>query len=777
MSEIQAQQWVESFRSRELEVIQLISNGLSNREIAQGLYLSIETVKWYNKQIFMKLGVKNRTQAANKAAELNLLGSEKASPSQEKTPLSGNLPSLLTSYVGREKEIGEIKDLLKNNRLVVLTGAGGSGKTRLSLKVGEALKDEYRDGVWLVELANIREPSLVAQSIASVFSITERTDAILDEVLKRYLSRRHLLLLIDNLEHLLECAPLIAELLEAAPQISVVGTSRERLHIYGEQEYPVRPLNLPDSITSSNSDNLKNVDSIALFIQRARSVDPTIAIDDEKIEDLARICVRLDGLPLAIELCAPMVKVFSLGVIADRIENSLDAMPSGPRNLPARQQTLRGAIQWSFDLLEENEKRLFVRMAVFNGGGTLQAVEAICGAGISGNIGNMLSALVNKNLVLAQERQDGEIHFGLLETIRQYGREKLLTSEKAGQLADRHARYFMKLAKQGSVELRGPNQIIWTDRVITTYDNIRAALEWVIETGETEAALQFTGYMHEFWLRHSNFEEGRGWIKRAMALPNAQQSQELYTEALNYLSWLSSLQGKTKKARTMAECALPLARSQSNKRNAVVSLLNLGLMLVLQNDDFPKGQAFLEEGRELSQEIHAEWELARSFMALAVAQSKQNEYDSALSLYSKSFDLYKKLGDIGFQCVVKRLIGDLEVKRNNVAEGVEAYRESLMIARAVKINLQIAYNFWGLARVAIVDRDHSRAVRLYLASKRILEDLGAWGSGDDPEMEEELATARAALGEAAFQTVLAEDQNMSLEEAIELALGDDIAAE
>jgi ATP/maltotriose-dependent transcriptional regulator MalT len=201
MDSLQAQPWVEKFSNRELEVLRLISNGLSNREIAQELYLSIETIKWYNRQIYSKLGVKNRTQAAYKAAELNLLDSKHASPSQEKTPFVGNLPAQLTSYVGREKEIGEIKELLKNNRLVVLTGAGGSGKTRLALKVGEALKDEYRDGVWLVELANIREPSLVLQAIAGVLNITERTDTTLSEALKRTLSRRYLLLLIDNLEH------------------------------------------------------------------------------------------------------------------------------------------------------------------------------------------------------------------------------------------------------------------------------------------------------------------------------------------------------------------------------------------------------------------------------------------------------------------------------------------------------------------------------------------------------------------------------------------------
>ena len=777
MNAFQAQPWVESFSSREFEVLELVSNGLSNREIAQKLHLSIETVKWYNKQMFMKLGVKNRIQAVNKAAELNLLDSEQAPPTQENTPPAGNLPAQLTSYVGREKEIGEIKELLKNNRLVVLTGAGGSGKTRLSLKVGEELQGEYRDGVWLVELANIHDPSLVLGMIVKVLNITERADAPLDELLKRYLGQRHLLLLIDNLEHLLACAPLIGELLAAAPHLSVLGTSRERLHIYGEQEYPVHPLDLPDPQTNMHSENLKNVESIALFIKRAHAVDPTLSLDNEALQNLARICVSLDGLPLAIELCAPMVKMFPLKVIADRIEESLDAIPSGPRNLPTRQQTLQGAIQWGYDLLEGNEMRLFERLAVFNGGGTLQAVEAICGDGISGNLGNTLSALVNKNMVLARERQDGDIYFGLLDTIRQYGRDKLIESGQADQLADRHAGYFMRLAKQGAVALRGPDQIIWTDRFIATHDNLRSALNWVIETGQVEAALQFIHDMYEFWLRHADFEEARQWFEQILALPEIQQFPELHTTAFIELSWTYWLQGKPEEARNMAEQALPLARAQPNKRNIVVSLLNLGLMLVLQTDDFDRGHSYIEEARDICQDNHIEWELARSFMALAVSHSRQKNYSEVRALYSKAFSLYQILGDSNFQCVVNRLIGDLELRQNNLAEAVGAYRESLMVARIVKNNLQIANNFWGLARVAEVEENHVFAVQLYKVRKGILEDMGAWSNRDDLELEEALATARATLGEAEFQSVWEAGQRMTTEEAIEFALGDKVETE
>lgn len=767
MGAFQAQPWAESFSPRELEVLQLISNGLSNREIARELYLSIETIKWYNKQLYLKLGVKNRTQAANKAAELNLLDSKQTSPSKEGSLLAGNLPAQLTSFLGREKEIREIKELLKNNRLLVLTGAGGSGKTRLALKVAEELRDKYTGGVWLVELANIRESSLVPQKIANALNIIERADAGLEDVLKRYLSRKHLLLLIDNLEHLLECAPLIGEMLAAAPQLSVLGTSRERLHIYGEQEYPVSPLNLPDSTGKNNIAELNSTESIALFIKRARAVYPTLSLDHESLEDISRICIRLDGLPLAIELCAPMVKVFPLGAIANRIEKSLDAIPSGPRDLPTRQQTLRGTLQWSYDLLEENEKHLFERLAVFNGGGTLQAVEKICGDGIPANVGAILSSLVDKNLVLTREREDREIHFELLETIRQYGREKLLASGEAEGIAERHAEYFMNLAKLGAVALRGPDQLIWMYRFITLQDNIRAALELVTETGETESALQFANALFEFWLRHSDYEEARQWYGRILALPDAQKYPETYLKGFNHLTRTYWLLSRLEEARTYAEQALILSRSQTSKVNAAVALLNLGVILISQGQP-DKAETYLEEAKDICQEYHYEWELARAHMLLGTAHRNQNKYASARFHLSEAFNLFKKLSDIFFQCTVQWIVGYLEVKQGNLNKATNEYCESLRIARAVKNRWTIANILWGLANVAKAKGHHERALRLYLSSQKIFYDVG----GNEPDLEEEIETVRAELSEAEVQSALEDGQQMTMEEAIEFALGD-----
>jgi predicted ATPase/DNA-binding CsgD family transcriptional regulator len=538
------QVWIEPFSSRELEVLQLLSDGLSNREIARKLYLAIDTIKWYNKQIFIKLGVSNRTQAAKKAAELKLLESEQIYLAQGKEHAAGNLPAQISSYVGRKREIDEIRELLRKNRLVTLTGVGGSGKTRLALKVAEKLQGNYPDGVWLVELANIREMSLVIPTIATVLGIAENTDTALIEVVKRNLSHKHMLLLTDNLEHLLDSASLISELLAAAPKLSVLGTSREHLHISGEQEYPVSPLNLPDPNSRLTGEELKNTEAVALFIKRAKAVKPSLSLDEETLQHLARICVRLDGLPLAIELCAPMVKVFPLSVIAERIENNLDSIPEGPRDLPVRQQTLVKTLQWSRDLLNEDEKRLFERLAIFSGGGTLDAIQAICADRISGNIGSLISALANKNLVLAQERRDGEIYFGMLETIRQYNQDRLKNQGQLEILSKLHAEYYAHLAQKTAPKLSGADQVRWLDMLEVEHDNLRAALDWCrTEVEAAELGLNLSGSLELFWAVRGHFQEGRERLSAALSRPGALGRTELRAKALHAEAHLAYMQG------------------------------------------------------------------------------------------------------------------------------------------------------------------------------------------------------------------------------------------
>ncbi len=356
MSRIDQAAWSESLNRRETEILRLISSGLSNREIAQQLHLSPETIKWYNKQIFGKLGVDSRTEAVAKAGEQLLRTEETPNPGLLAANHRHNLPAQWTSFVGRKAEIFEIKALLRVARLVTLSGPGGTGKTRLALQVAHEVVGAYQHGVWLVELAPLSDPSLVANAIAQTLRIVTMGEEPLAEVLKRSLARKDLLLILDNFEHLLPAAPLVTELLSAAPRLNILATSRERLHVYGEQEYAVNPLSIPDAHSTGTTSQWLEYDAVNLFVQRARAARSNFSTDESQTSDIVHICQRLDGLPLALELAASQVKYADLATLTQRLQDSLGTLTSGPRDLPARQRTLRNTIEWSYNLLDEDEK-------------------------------------------------------------------------------------------------------------------------------------------------------------------------------------------------------------------------------------------------------------------------------------------------------------------------------------------------------------------------------------------------------------------------------------
>jgi len=435
-----------------------------------------------------------------------------------------------------------------------------------------------------------------------------------------------------------------------------------------------------------------------------------------------------------------------------------------------RQQTLGATVDWSYNLLTDAEKQLFQMLTVFIGPFTLDAVEEVCRTEDVDvlEISDLLQRLVEKSLVITEE-PFGETYYRLLETIRQYGHEKLLASREAEVLANRHASYFMKLANQASVVMCGPDQIVWIDRFITMHDNLRAALEWVTETGKTEAALHFANGLFQYWMRHSIYEEARQWYNRIQALPDAQQYSEAYLENLNYLTWIRWLQAEYKETRTLAERALTLGRSQTSKVNIAMAFLNLGVALNTEGQP-DQAQIYLEEAKVICQENQHEWELARANVLLGSAYMRKNQYTVARSHLSEAFNLYKELGDIGFQCVIQWVVGNLELDHGNLNEAIHEFCESLSIVRVVKNRWLSANVMWGLARVAKAKGDHARTIRLYLACKKVYENLGAMWSGDQAELEEELATARATSNESTFNAAVEKGHGMSMEQAIGYAL-------
>ena len=476
------QQKIDPLNTREAEILGLMAEGLSNSQIALRLNLSQETVKWYNKHLFLKLGAESRSQAVAIAVENGLFGTRAPAETRDEPRPTHNLPAALTSFVGRVKEIDDINRLLKTNRLVVLTGAGGSGKTRLALQVARGQIGRFRDGVWLVELAALTDPALVGQAVSQGLGLAYNSEETPATVVKRFLARKHLLLILDNFEHLLDAATLVSEILSAAPQVVILATSRERLHIYGEYEFPVYPLNLPDPNRKETLQQVLGHDALVLFFQRVQSVRPELKMDEAQVAAAAQICTQLDGLPLALELAASQVKIYTLGQLAEHLKENLTGLPAGPRDLPARQRTLRATIEWSYSLLSGEEKNLFARLAVFEGGATLDAVEEMCGENNPEEVRDRLSSLVDKNMIVPREGRDGELHHTLLETIREYALECLEKSGELDRLRHKHATYYARMAEGLERDIRSAKQAYWFARLRTERENIRAITAVVIRT-------------------------------------------------------------------------------------------------------------------------------------------------------------------------------------------------------------------------------------------------------------------------------------------------------
>jgi predicted ATPase len=432
----------------------------------------------------------------------------------------GNLSNPPTPLIGRETEITAIKQLLRQEevRMLTLTGIGGTGKTSLALQVASDLIAEFADGVWLVSLASINDSGLVASAIAQTLGLKESADLPLIDSLKEYLRAKRILLLLDNFEQIVAAGPLIAELLSACPRLKTLVTSRATLRLRWEHEFPVPPLATPD-LDQTAPEMLIQSPAVDLFIQRARAVRPGFALTPENARAVAEICARLDGLPLAIELAAARIKALTPQAIRQRLDRRLQLLTGGARDLPARQQTIRNMITWSYDLLEESEKILFRRLAVFVGGCTLEAAEDVCNRRGESDLDVLdnIASLLDKSLLRQKEQSDSEMRYTMLETIKEYGLEQLESSGEAETVRRHHAEFFLKLAEEAEPELTGANQQSWLDRLELEHDNLRAVLRQMAKNGDAKTGIVLAGTLWRFWLMRSHLSEGREWLAGMLA--------------------------------------------------------------------------------------------------------------------------------------------------------------------------------------------------------------------------------------------------------------------
>ena len=753
----------DTLTERERDIARLIVDGLSNHEIAQQLVLTHGTVKWYCGQIYSKLGVKSRAQAVRSLQTLRLSENETANyPSSGR----GHLPTPLTSLIGRQREIVAVHHLLQTNRLLTLTGPGGTGKTRLALAVAEEAANEFADGVSFVDLAPIEDAALVVTAIAHALGVMENAKDDLLETLKRALAGQAHLLIIDNFEHVIEVAPIISQLLAHAPGVKILVTSREALRVSGEQEYVVPPLTLP-SIEGSSVEAMRRSESVTLFQQRAALIRPDFALTDDNLPAVAEICIRLDGLPLAIELAAARCKLLSPQAMLARLGSRLDTLTDGTRDAPARQQTLRKTIEWSYNLLDDGEKTLFARLAVFRGGRSLDAIEAICAEGLLIDVLNGLASLVDKTLVYQKADAEGEPRFFMLETLHDFAWERLSESGEAEALRRRHADYFVELAERAEPELHLSEQRHWFQQLEMERANLRLALEWSLQR-DVAVGLRIVGAVWWYWFTYGYHLAGYQWTQQL--LPHlAEAPLTSHPKFLIAAGHMALLQSDIPGARRLLLQAVELARQLGDKRQAAWALVMHSVTLF---SDLDQANASAEEGLALFRELDDESGVAFAFNALGEIARVNGQDDRARRYYEAAMAVAEKKGNIFRKYATLLNLSYLAQHENDHERAIRLLRQVLALARDMNNRNALAKSLQVLAHSVGALGDPERAARLLGAAHAAMERMmSVVEPSDQPELDRSIAGVRALLDDATFQTAWAEGAKLALEQAMAEALG------
>jgi predicted ATPase/class 3 adenylate cyclase len=680
-----------------------------------------------------------------------------------------NLPRQRTSFGGRERLVTRVKELLKGPGLLTLTGAGGSGKTRLALQAAGELLDDYPDGVFLVELAPITDPGLVPSSIADATGVRAEGRRPVLDTLKDQLPDRETLLVMDNFEQVLEAAPVVSGLLSAAPRLRIMATSREPLHIAGEQELEVPPLDLPDAGRPA-PDDLVRSEAAALFVQRAMAVDPDFQVTVENAVALAELCIRLDGLPLAIELAASRIKLLSPQDILERLERRLELLTGGPVDLPARQRTLRDAIGWSYDLLDETERALFRRLSVFAGGWTLQAGEPIAdpGAELGRDVLGILGSLVDKSLIQRMAAPSKAVRFGMLETIREFGMEQLETAGEAASTRNRHAVHFLNVAEAAEPHLRGVEQKRWLDQLELDHDNIRAALRHAIDSEEAKVGLRLVGALWRFWHMRGHLAEGRIWAEEVLALPGSSAITPERGKALTALGGLAYWQEDIPATRRAYEDALDIARELGDRSAEAEGLYNLSYPPAYEGD-FTGAVASLVQAQALFEELGVRRGVADSMWLMAIVARLEGDTPAARARVEESLRIHREIGDRFGTTDALHVLGRIALAEGDLATAEASFLEALENDEEVGNRTGMGIVLDNLAARASAEGRHLRAVRLGGASEAIKEAAGGHAPPPFIDLPDPRLAAGEALGDAAVKAAWEEGRAMTLEQALAYA--------
>jgi non-specific serine/threonine protein kinase len=725
-----------------------------------------------------------------------------------------NLPLEQTEFVGREAEVAAVQALLQRptERLVTLTGPGGTGKTRLALHTAAQLLPAYSNGIWLIDLSAVTDPALVLSTVAGVLGLQEVAGESLLETVQKSLADKQVLFVLDNFEQVAQAAPQIASLIKATSQVQLLVTSRMPLQVYGEREYAVQSLSIPARNPLPPLDQLAEYGAVKLFTERARAVRADFALTPEYASSVAEICARLDGLPLAIELAAARIRLFPPPALLARLDQSLKILTGGARDRPARQQTMRGAIDWSHELLSADEQRLFARLAMFHGGARLEDIEAVC----SGRPGTALSPLeldafegvellINKSLVQQRAGQGGEPRFLMLETIREYAQEKLAETGEGAALGPLHAERFLALAEEAATHLTGQEQASWLARLEEEQPNMRAALEFSCgPAGSPPVALRLATALYRFWGVRGHLTEGRQWYELVLAAAAARGPADplLRASALNAACGLARLQSDHAAGRVLGEQALALFRAAGDRTGTAGTLRNLGVLAIEQGDlaaarrlgeeglalyrelgdtagmtavlndlglaahqdgDLATAVSFYEQALALMRERGHKRGIAVSLNNIGLIYQEQGQWSAASALFEEAQTLMEEIRDPLGTAVVLTNLANVRQEQGAHASAAALHRQNLKLFAEQGNTMRIAESLEGLAGPATSLGQPARAARLLAAAETLRQAGGVPLPGWERQRHDRyLAAARKQLDppawEAAWQAGLALDQ-------------------
>lgn len=675
------------------------------------------------------------------------------------------------SIIGREQEIKDVKDLLRNEnvRFVTLTGAGGTGKTRLALAIAEELKAEFSDGIFFVELASAFDEKLVVLAISQTLHIIESNEKTLEESIKEFLFDQQILLVLDNFEQVLIAAPFVRNLLAESSRIKVLATSRTALQLNIEHEFLVSPLELPPKDSIFSIENINIYPSLELFYRRAKASRPNFILTEENLTVVAQICRYLDGLPLAIELAAARINLLSPQAILERLENSLKLLTGGAKNLPERQRTMRSAIQWSYDLLEKDEQTLFRRLAIFSNGFTVKAAEYIgenAKLSLKTEILDILNSLINNNLLFSKEQTDGNMRLQMLEVVREFAFEYLQINNEIEDLRESHAQFFLYLAEEAEPLLYGEKGIEWLERLEKENDNFRAALSWSLNN-KHETVARIAAALRFFWATRSNYSEALNWSKAALSVTENTLSDSR-AKLLQSTGLFLRGCGELKEAKKFYEKCIEESTKLNNLTQLNKGFQGLGAIAVFHKD-FDSAEMFYQNSLILCEQESDDLQLSYILGSLGDLEMCRQNYSEARKFVEKSLYLFIKSGNKAAQTIMYFNLGTIDYFDNHHEKALASFSKSLRLAKDADSKVMISCALDGFAAIAAVRGNYEQSAQIVGTVDNLRQLIGNnIEPAEEIFRESYLTNVRNALTEKKFAELYEAGQKVALAETYNL---------